>query len=134
MPVATLAIEPSIPRRRLLFPTLLAGVFVSLFLLYSMFLYPIRALAADGHIEYVSPHFYLIASVMGYVTATTVSLLFSSRRAVQSFGLLVALSLMLAYWIYAKWFISVWCFFAAIMSIMVFFGFLGRPKREMKSL
>ena len=54
-----------------------------------------------------------------YLTATTVSLILSSHRWVKLFGVLCLGSAVAAYAFYAHWFISVWCFFAAAMSIVV---------------
>jgi len=62
-----------------------------------------------------------------YLFATTVSrLLSSSRRTVKLFGAFALLSFGAAYYFYAVWFISVWCFFAALLSVNVFLHFLPR--------
>ena len=51
-----------------------------------------------------------------YAVIVVGSLLLSSHRLIQVFGALVAASLALTYAFYAYAFISVWCFFAAILS------------------
>ena len=84
-----------------------------------MFAYPIVATPVGGHIDYASPHFYIAASMGLYLTATTVSLILSSHRWVKLFGVLCLGSAVAAYAFYAHWFISVWCFFAAAISIVV---------------
>jgi hypothetical protein len=45
---------------------------------------------------------------------------------VQFFGVLALLSFGAAYYFYAVWFISVWCFFAALLSVVVYLQFLPR--------
>ena len=54
-----------------------------------------------------------------YLLSTTVSPIFSTHRIVKIFGVLALLSFAAAYFFYAAWFISVWCFFAAILSVSV---------------
>ena len=58
--------------------------------------------------------------------ATTFSLMLSSHLALRAFGLLSLLSLGLAYYFYTQWFISVWCFFAALLSLAVYGHFAAR--------
>jgi hypothetical protein len=119
VPVAAWLIEPDRNRRRALAAVCLAGLGVGAYLLYAMFAYPIVATPVGGHIDYASPHFYIAASMGLYLTATTVSLILSSHRWVRLFGVLCLGSAVAAYAFYAHWFISVWCFFAAAMSIVV---------------
>jgi hypothetical protein len=119
VPVASWLIEPDRNRRRFLAAVCLAGLGVGAYLLYAMFAYPIVATPVGGHIDYASPHFYIAASMGLYLTATTVSLILSSHRWVRLFGVLCLGSAVAAYAFYAHWFISVWCFFAAAMSIVV---------------
>ena len=49
---------------------------------------------------------------------------------VKLFGVLALLSFAAAYFFYATWFISVWCFFAALMSAVVYLHFVRRNKRD----
>ena len=58
-----------------------------------------------------------------YLISTTVSPLLSTLRGVKVFGLLALLSFGAAYYFYATWFISVWCFFAALLSVVVYLHF-----------
>jgi uncharacterized membrane protein len=59
-------------------------------------------------------------------------MLFSSHRIVRVFGIAALLSFLAAYAVYAKWFISVWCFFAAVLSAIVLLYFTNRisPSKE----
>lgn len=52
--------------------------------------------------------------------------LLSSHRTVQLFGVVAVLSFAAAYWFYTRWFISVWCFFAALLSVVVYLHFAPR--------
>ena len=61
-----------------------------------------------------------------YLLATTVSPLVSAHRIVKFFGALALLSFGAAYYFYTTWFISVWCFFAAVLSSTVALHFAMR--------
>jgi hypothetical protein len=46
--------------------------------------------------------------------------------AVRLFGLLATLSLLVTAMFYSQWFISVWCFFAALLSSVILLHFRAR--------
>lgn len=126
VPLAVLLLEPPGWRRVVMRGIAAAGLAVGAYLLYAMFAYPITARATGNHVEYVSPHFYAALTMSAYLLATTGSMLVSSQRVVKVFGALALIAFVLAYEIYTTWFISVWCFFAALLSVVVAFRFLGR--------
>lgn len=126
IPVAVWLLEPPGIRRWLITAIAVIGTVVGGYLLYSMVSDPIQARETGEHIEYVAPHFFATVTMGGYLLATTCSMLLSSTGMVRLFGAVALLAFVLAYWIYATWFISVWCFFAAILSLVVAFRFFGR--------
>ncbi|MDE2092778.1 MAG: hypothetical protein KGI87_02905, partial [Burkholderiales bacterium] len=97
----------------------LTGAAVGIYLLYFLVRLPIQAVVVGRHIAYVSPHFDAVASMALYLLATCASPLVSSHRMVRLFGVAAVISFAAAYAFYAYWFISVWCFFAAAMSGIV---------------
>jgi hypothetical protein len=123
VPVAALLMEPSGWRRRGLLGIAWAGLSVGAYLLYAMFEYPIVSALTGHHVEYLAPRFFPHATMALYLLATGVSLLLSSHRTVRVFGLLSLLSFGAAYLFHANWFISVWCFFAALLSTVIAFHF-----------
>jgi hypothetical protein len=127
IPVAVLMIEPTPWRRKVLIAILLAGVAVGLYLLYFLVRLPIVAQVVGKHISYISPHFFALAAMLMYILGTCVSSLFSSHGTVRVFGLAAFVSFVAAYVIYTAWFISVWCFFAAVLSVTVLLYFRRRP-------
>ena len=129
VPFAALLLEPVRWRREVLLFTLAAGGAAGLYLLVNMIRTPIVSRVIGGHIEYASPHFYILAVMGSYLAGTCVSMLFSSHRSVKLFGLAALLSFIGAYAAYAKWFISVWCFFAAVLSVIVLLHFINRTSR-----
>ncbi len=123
VPVAVLLIEPPGWHRRALFVFVAAGVAVGAYLLSFAVAFPIVSQPVGQHIEYVSPHFFAAAAMTLYLMSTTISPLLSTHRTVKVFGVLALLSFAAAYYFYATWFISVWCFFAALMSAVVYLHF-----------
>lgn len=119
VPAAAWLMEPRPQRRRMLSWVCIAGFAVGGYLLYSMVENPIVARPVGGHVDYQSPHFYVALSMALYLVATTGSLLLSSQFRVRVFGALALGSAILAYAVFAQWFISVWCFFAAVLSVAV---------------
>ncbi len=130
VPVAVLLIEPAGGRRRALLPFAAAGVAVGAFLLYILIIFPVVSRPTGQHVEYVSPHFFAATVMTLYLLSTTVSPVISTHRTVRLFGVLAFLSFAAVYYFYANWFISVWCFFAALLSAVVYFHFVPRrPER-----
>jgi hypothetical protein len=127
VPIAALLLEPSVWRRKVLTAIALAGAVVALYLLYFLVQLPIISQVVGRHIVYVSPHFYAAAAIGLYVLGTCISMLVSSHWAVRLFGAAALVSFIAAYAFYATWFISVWCFFAAVMSGIVMLQFPQRP-------
>lgn len=124
--LAVLLIEPLGQRRRVLLAFVATGIGVGAYLLYVLVAFPIVSRPLGQHIEYASPHFFLAAVMTLYLLSTTVSPILSTHRYVVIFGILALLSFGAAYFFYATWFISVWCFFAALLSAMVYLHFWFR--------
>ena len=130
VPVAVLVMEPGGWRRRALLVFVAAGVAVGAYLLYFLVAFPIVSRPVGQHIEYVSPHFFAVVAMTLYLMSTTFSPILSSHRMVKVFGVLALLSFAAAYFFYAIWFISVWCFFAALLSAVVYLHVA--PDREQR--
>jgi len=126
VPLSAWALEPRGPRRSALALISAGGIAVGAYLLYSMFANPIVARPVGNHIDYDSPHFYVAVVMTLYLSATTVSALLSSHRVMKLFGALTLGGAAVAYWFYARWFISVWCFFAAALSLVIWLHFAAR--------
>lgn len=124
VPIAVLLMEPPGWRWRALFAFAAAGVAVGGFLLYILIAFPVISRPTGQHIEYVSPHFYAGMVMTLYLLSTAISPMLSTHRMVKVFGCLVLLSFAAVYYFYATWFISVWCFFAALLSAAIYLHFV----------
>ena len=107
-------------RRRAIFAFEAAGLAVGFYLLYFIVTQPVVAKVLGRHIVYVSPHFYAIPSIVLYVAATCVSCFFSSHGFVRLFGVLAFLSFIAAYLVHDRALVSIWCFFAAVLSLLIY--------------
>ena len=123
VPIAVLLLEPEAWRRKVLKAIALAGAAVGLYLLYFLVTEPIVSEVVGMHISYQSPHFYTAVVMTLYVLATCVSSFVSSCKTIRWFGAATFVALVAAYASFAFWFISVWCFLAAILSMIVLFHF-----------
>lgn len=132
VPLAVLLMEPTPWRRKVLGVIAIAGAAVGIYLLYFLVRLPLVAQVAGRHIAYLSPHFYALEAMTLYLLGTCVSSLFSSHRPVRLFGVAAFLSFVAAYAFYSTWFISVWCFFAAVLSSLVLLQFPGGGGRRAK--
>ena len=98
------------------------GALVTMSLLALVATQPLTAVV-NQHIIYVTPFFYDWPMMMLYITATCIAPLFSRHRLVQLFGLTVLAFFFVSWWSYTEALFSVWCFFAAIISLMIYVHF-----------
>lgn len=104
---------------------MMVGALIGFYLLFLIIRYPVVS-EVDENIVYVSPHFYQLPAMALYLAATCVSTFFSSHRIVIVFGVLALLLFFVAYWFYTVALFSVWCFFAAILSFIIYLYFSHR--------
>jgi hypothetical protein len=123
VPFAVRLLETVPSRRRALAATQIAGIVVGLYLLFFLVRFPITSRVLGQHIVYESPHFYIGAVMALYLSATCVSSMLASHRVVRLFGALSLATFLAAYAIHAATLVSVWCFFAAILSFIVYWYF-----------
>ena len=122
VPIAVLLLEAVPWRRNVLKALAAAGSLSGIYLLYFWAVDPTTSKVIGHHIFYDSPHFYIGIILVLYVLGTGVSSLLSSHTAVRWFGVATLASFTAAY-AFSFWFISVWCFFAAIMSATIWLYF-----------
>ncbi len=126
VPLAVLMIEPSLAhRRRLLFP-IIAGVGTGGFFLFALTTNQVSAAITGSHIHYDLPHSHDKIAFAFYAVATCLAPILSSHRRVKLFGAVLIASMAAAYAAYTIWFASVWCFFAALLSVTVYLHFRSR--------
>ena len=99
-----------------------SGIVAAVLLLALVATQPLTAVV-DRHIIYVTPFFYDWPVLVLYIAATCVAAFFSSHPLIRVFGLMVLAFFFVSYWFYTEAFFSVWCFFAAIISLVIYMHF-----------
>jgi len=97
----------------------ITGMVVAVLLLQLVATQPLTAVV-DRHIIYVTPFFYDWPMMVAYVVATCIVCFFSTHRMIQLFGLMVLAFFFVSWWFYTEALFSVWCFFAAILSGIIY--------------
>ncbi len=120
VPFAIGVMESARWRRRSIAALQIAGLTVGLYLLHSIVARPLVAQVVNMHIVYASPHFYLVPVMVLYLAASCVSCFFSSHKFINLFGFLLLFSFIAAYLAHALALVSIWCFIAALLSILVY--------------
>jgi len=123
VPIAVFFIETDPKRKNILRFFSLFGLGVGLYLLYFIIAEPVTSHIVGNSIAYHSPHLYPWVVMLLYLVATCGSCLFSSHRIINIFGVTLFFSFFIAGWFFAETFFSVWCFFAAILSVLVYWYF-----------
>ncbi len=127
IPAAVYSLETDKRRNKFLNWLMILGASVSLGLFLILFIYPL-ALSVNNNIRYGVP---AAAPVIGigtvlYTLAVVGSLIASSRRALRVFCALVLAAEIAAAAFFLNGFASVWCFFAAVLSALIYLFFLKR--------
>lgn len=129
VPIAILLIEPNPNRRSILRIVCLVGLGVGVYLLYFIIADPVVAHVVNHSIAYHSPHLYPWTTIALYLAATCGSCLLSSHKIINVFGGVLIVSFAIAGWFYTQTFFSVWCFFAAILSAIIFWYFRDKSRK-----
>jgi len=120
VPLAVGALEPPGRRKTALKGFLIAGTALSLWLAAYVVRGPVTASLATDCVVYrmvLPPIPYGLAA---YVFVTVFACLMSSHKFVRVLGLAMMGALAISLWSYQEAFYSVWCFFAAILSAIIY--------------
>lgn len=134
IPLSFLSIERLPERRKIIRYFLFAGIAVSAMLTYRLIFFPALAQIDGCHIAYeigASKILMVVTSVL-YVAAIVVAPLFSSWKSAVVLALTNVVSLVITQTFYEVYLVSVWCFFAAVQSVLVFFV-MREIKRDLNS-
>jgi hypothetical protein len=121
VPLSIWRLERDQARRKILAGLLAMGIIISAYLLYCMFVYDIKAEIHEGHIRYILnfPLAFAAISSVFYFMPTVLPLFISSFKGMWQLGLAVLSSFIVTKIYFDEHLISVWCFFAAIISMLI---------------
>ena len=123
-PLALWHIEPRGIRRRIQRSFFILGVIIAVVAAHLLLRWEPFAVVAGRSIDYqhakmgvAIPDFVLL---LAFAIPTVASFLVSTATMVRTIGMTLAVSLVLAFLIKQEALTSVWCFFAAVLSVMIF--------------
>jgi hypothetical protein len=128
VPLFVWLMEPDKGRKKMLSYFLLLGGFFSLFMLYCTIVFDISAVAESGHIRFYRdfPVINLIRTL--YFVTVIIPPFLSSLRYMKLLAGATLGALILSFIFFNHYLISVWCFFAAILSVLVFLVIAGNKE------
>lgn len=126
IPFATWLIEPDVLRRRAIAGLGMLGFAVSAFLAIAIVGKDVTATAELRRIVYDLPAFPGDFNALPYIAAVCVPLLLSSLRSLNVLGIFAIATSYVAHLLYVEAFLSVWCFMAASISLVLTAHFM-RP-------
>lgn len=130
LPLSVLLIEPAGRRQRRMFGFLALGTLLSLYILWGLIAYPLQVFAEGHTVVYLNPVTVTSAIAVLYVIATCGALFFSGFRALVILGWVNLAGVIVVILIRRYEFTSVWCAYAAAVSIIIYFFFRRtRPER-----
>ena len=121
VPLSVMLMEEDRRRRRILYGLLGIGVALSAGYAYGLLNYKVSVSASQYHILYSldSPPALVGPAAFAYVVATILPLFVSGKKRVHVFGIVVLLAYAVTQYFFSAYLVSVWCFFAAIASAVI---------------
>ncbi len=122
IPFAILKLESKESRKKSEKILVVIGALVSVYLAYCLLTYPVEAKILGYHISYQQNYPSALSIYCGflYIVATIVPPFFSRIRRMWMLGTTVLISYVITTLFYTDYIVSVWCFFASIISIAVY--------------
>lgn len=137
IPFSMLLLEKGPQRKKLLTGLTAMGGIVSLYYAFCLIFYRVYPQIQSFHIIYIDefPGRLVDIAFILYLATTILPLFVSSVKRMWIFGVLIAGSCLVTEIFYAQYLTSVWCFFAALISIAIFWimcEMQGKKKQEEK--
>jgi ABC-type lipoprotein release transport system permease subunit len=108
------------------------GLIVGLYLGWWILCHTDSAAIIKYQIDYMTEVRHSDMLGVAYLVATSLPMVFSSRRTLTVLGAIVLIGSVTAHISYWEAFTSVWCFFAAAASIVVFAHFAGARRNRLR--
>jgi hypothetical protein len=135
VPLSVRLMEGIALRKRILNVILITGCLLSCFYAFCLIYYDIFPRINSFHIEYIYnvPQTLMSIAFVFYLITTIVPFFVSSARRMWVFGILIAVSCIVTGFFFSQYLTSVWCFFAAIISIIVYWILRGVKSKAVAS-
>jgi hypothetical protein len=134
IPLSVLFMEEDSQKKRMLWILLGMGMSLSLYYAFCLLFFNVNPQIAGFHIQYNTdfPKSLAIPAFSIYLIATITPLFVSSIKKTHLLGVLMFLSCLVTLIFFTQYLTSVWCFFAALISGVIFW-ILRDSKREFNS-
>ena len=122
IPLSVLFMEKSKKRRKILWVLLVMGLSVSVYYAFCLLFFNVTPQIMKYHIQYKTdfPNSWTMLAFITYFIASVTPLFVSSIKRTHLLGILMSLSFLVTAVFYWQYLASVWCFFAALMSGVIF--------------
>ena len=120
MPLSVVLMEQSKPKSPIyIFP--MVGIAVSLCYVIGLFFFTVTSKISSYHILYAvkSPFVFGYVGDLAYLIATLPILFVTQSRKLKLFGVIIIIAYAVTQIFYRDYLVSVWCFFAALASVMI---------------
>jgi hypothetical protein len=123
--------EKSKKRKRILWVLLAMGISVSVYYAYCLLFFNVTPKIMGYHIQYKTnfPNSLTMVAFITYFIASVTPLFVSSIKRTHLLGILMSFSFLITAVFYLQYLASVWCFFSALMSGVIFW-ILRDAKKE----
>lgn len=135
IPLSIWLMEKFSLRRKILAGFSITGGLLSLSYAFCLLFYDVNPLIHGFHIQYADtfPGIFVKIAFVLYLATTIAPLFISSVKRMWLFGILITVSCIITGIFFAQYLTSVWCFFAACISIAIFW-ILSKTQREMETI
>ena len=131
IPLSVLLMERDVQKRKILWVLFFTGIAVSVYYSYCLLFLNVIPQIMGYHIKYFTdfPESLAIPALTLYLIATIPPLFISSVKRIYIMGILMFFSCLITAIFFTQYLLSVWCFFAALISGVIFW-ILGESKRK----
>jgi len=122
IPIAVFLVETDARRKKIIMFCGALGLIAGFYALLLMILFPVTSQINCNSVQYVFSSLGLPFFIHGalYLIATCLVCLISSHRLIKLLGVATTIFLIISYYFYTVTFASVWCFFSAILSLIIY--------------
>jgi hypothetical protein len=129
IPLSILLMEENVKKRRMIRIFLYAGILLSLYYSICMLLFSVHPVIMNCHIYYGGsfPGKLMLPAFLLYITVTVAPLFISTVKRMYIFGIMMFVACVVSVIFYTKNVTSVWCFFAALLSVLIYWILIKKP-------
>lgn len=132
IPLSVWLIEPDRTRRLIVLPFMLLGASITIYMLWALLRFHTQIYVEDHSVVYRNPATSHVLVAVLYVFATCGALLVSGYRYIVVLGAVNLIGVLLVLLVKQYAFTSVWCAYAAAVSVLVYFHFRRRRSIELR--